>query len=145
MLNLYIKTKKSTSLLSLSFHLFCRSKITSKSKVNTMTNQEILLDYLSAFNNRDIAKTLSFLDENCRVLFNGQVVLQGVESLRPLYEKDFANPELTVTLVESNVDNSNPNDVRVLLKLGANRFVDVTYVFENGKMIEHRIHSDTTH
>lgn len=110
-----------------------------------MTNQEILLDYLSAFNNRDITKTLSFLDENCRVLFNGQVVLQGVASLQPLYEKDFANPELTVTLVESNVDNNNPNDVRVLLKLGANRFVDVTYVFENGKMTEHQIHSDTTH
>lgn len=111
-----------------------------------MTNKQILLrDYLSSFNDRDIEKTISFLDSNCRVVIDGQVVLQGIESLRPLYEKDFSNPDLNVTLVESNPDVNNPNNIRTLLKLGTNRFVDVTYVFNGEKMIEHVIHSDTTH
>ena len=56
-----------------------------------MTTHALLLEYLSAFNEHDINKIVNFLHPDCRVIFDGQLWLQGIEALRPTYEKDFLN------------------------------------------------------
>jgi hypothetical protein len=115
-----------------------------------MTTHALLLEYLSAYNEHDVNKIVSFLHPDCRVIFNGQVVLQGVEAMRPTYEHDFLNSQAHATLVESNQEANNQDRSRVLLKLHDNRLIDVTYVFETKEnddninkkqMIEHIIHS----
>jgi len=109
-----------------------------------MTTHTLLLEYLSAYNKHDINKILNFLHPNCRVIFNGQLVLEGIEAIRPTYEKDFLNPQASVTLVEYHLDPNDQNRIRALLKTDDNRLIDVTYVFDtedNEKMIEHIIHS----
>ncbi len=115
-----------------------------------MTTHALLLEYLSAYNEHDVSKIVSFLHPDCRVIFNGQVVLQGVEAMRPTYEHDFLNSQAHATLVESNQETNNQDRIRVLLKLHDNRLIDVTYVFETKEnddninkkqMIEHIIHS----
>ena len=108
-----------------------------------MSIRDLLLEYFSAFNEHNINKILEFLHEDCRVIFNDQVVLQGIDAIRPTYEKDFLNPQTAVTLVEYTEDPANPNCARVLLKLHDHRLIDVTYVFDphGKKMVEHVIHS----
>ncbi len=106
-----------------------------------MTTHALLLEYLSAFNEHDINKIVDFLHSNCRVIFNDQLWLQGIEEMRPTYEKDFLNPQANATLIEYHQDPTDSNRIRVLLKTQDNRLVDVTYVFEGKKMIEHIIHS----
>jgi hypothetical protein len=115
-----------------------------------MTTHALLLEYLSAYNNHDINKIVSFLHPDCRVIFNGQLVLQGIDTMRPTYEQDFLNPQASATLLEYNEDTNDQNRIRALLKIHDNRLLDVTYVFEtkenegkhnNKKMIEHIIHS----
>jgi len=115
-----------------------------------MTTHALLLEYLSAYNEHDVNKIVSFLHPDCRVIFNGQVVLQGVEAMRPTYEHDFLNSQAHATLVESNQETNNQDRIQVLLKLHDNRLIDVTYVFETKEnddninkkqMIEHIIHS----
>jgi hypothetical protein len=115
-----------------------------------MTTHALLLEYLSAYNEHDVNKIVSFLHPDCRVIFNGQVVLQGVEAMRPTYEHDFLNSQAHATLVESNQEANNQDRSRVLLKMNDNRLIDVTYVFETKEnddninkkqMIEHIIHS----
>jgi len=115
-----------------------------------MTTHTLLLEYLSAFNEHDINKIVNFLHPDCRVIFNGQLWLQGIEALRPTYEKDFLNPQTSATLIEYHQDTTDSNRIRALLKTQDNRLIDVTYVFEANenqdelnrkKMIEHIIHS----
>jgi hypothetical protein len=109
-----------------------------------MTTHALLLEYLSAYNKHDINKIVNFLHPDCRVIFNGQVVLQGIEAMQPTYEKDFLNPQANANLVDYHLDISDQNRIRTLLKMDDNRVIDVTYVFEmndNKKMIEHIIHS----
>jgi hypothetical protein len=116
----------------------------------TMTSHALLLEYLSAYNNHDSNKIISFLHPDCRVLFNGQVWKQGIEAIRPTYEQEFLNPQTNATLVECTQDENDADRIRALLKTNDNRLIDVTYVFEtkknqdevnNKKMIEHIIHS----
>jgi hypothetical protein len=104
-------------------------------------SHSLLLEYLSAFNEHDINKIVDFLHPDCRVIFNDQVWVQGIEAMRPTYEKDFLNPQTSATLIEYNEDS---NRIRALLKTQDNRLIDVTYVFEGPKMIEHIIHSVKT-
>ena len=114
-----------------------------------MTTSILLSEYLSAYNNHDIDKIVSFLHSDCRVLFNGEVWVQGIDAMRPTYEKDFLNPQASATLIESTQDKNDENRIRALLKTHDNQLIDVTYVFEikddddkhNKKMIEHIIHS----
>ncbi len=109
-----------------------------------MTIHALLLEYISAYNKHDINKIVNFLHPNCCVIFNDQVILQGIEAMRPTYEKDFLNPQANATLVDYHLDISDENRIRTLLKTDDNRVIDVTYVFEmndNKKMIEHIIHS----
>ena len=106
-----------------------------------MTSQSLLLEYLSAFNEHDINKIVDFLHPDCRVIFNDQLWLQGIEAMRPTYEKDFLNPQSSATLIEYHQDPADSNRIRALLKTQDNRLIDVTYVFQGKKMIEHIIHS----
>ncbi|CAF2783523.1 unnamed protein product [Rotaria sp. Silwood2] len=115
-----------------------------------MTIHGLLLEYLSAYNNHDINKIVSFLHPDCRVIFNDQLAIQGAAAMRPTYEKDFLNPQASATLLEYHEDTNNKDRIRVLLKTQDNRLIDVTYIFEmkkdddklnNEKMIEHIIHS----
>lgn len=111
-----------------------------------MSIRNLLLEYFSAFNEHNINRILEFLHEDCRVIFNGQVILQGIDAIRPTYEKDFLDPRTAVTLVEYTDDSTDSNRARVLLELHDHRRIDVTYVFESNrkKMIEHIIHSIQT-
>ncbi|CAF4542140.1 unnamed protein product, partial [Rotaria magnacalcarata] len=38
--------------------------------------------YISAYNEHDINKIVSFLHPDCRVIFDGQVIMTGVEAMR---------------------------------------------------------------
>lgn len=111
-----------------------------------MPIRELLLEYFSAFNEHNTKKIVEFLRDDCRVIFNDQVLFEGIEAIQPTYEKDFQNPSTGVTLINYTEDPLDENRARVLLKLYNGRLVDVTYVFEtNGKkMIEHIIHSVET-
>ncbi|CAF1454372.1 unnamed protein product [Adineta steineri] len=115
-----------------------------------MTTYALLSEYLSAYNQHDVNKIIDFLHPNCRVIFNDQIVLQGVDAMRPTYEHDFLNPNASATIIEHNQDLDEQDRIRVVLKTNDNRLIDVTYVFETKenddkihrkKMIEHIIHS----
>ena len=115
-----------------------------------MTTHALLLEYLSAYNNHDVNKIISFLHPDCRVIFNGQVVLQGIDAMRPTYEQDFLNPQASATVVKYPEETNDQDRIRVVLKTHDNRVLDVTYVFEpkeddaeisRKRMIEHIIHS----
>lgn len=111
-----------------------------------MSIRERLLEYFSAFNEHDIQTIVEFLSDDCRVIYNDQVLFEGIQAIQPTYEKDFRNPATGVTLIKYTDDPTDENRARVLLKLQDNRLVDVTYVFESTgkKMIEHIIHSVET-
>jgi hypothetical protein len=114
-----------------------------------MTTSALLSEYLSAYNNHDIDKIVSFLHADCRVLFNDQVWVQGIPAMRSTYEQDFLNPQASATLIECTQDKNDEDRIRASLKTHDNRLIDVTYVFKtkdedgksNKKMIEHIIHS----
>ncbi|CAM4816326.1 unnamed protein product, partial [Rotaria magnacalcarata] len=106
--------------------------------------------YISAYNEHDINKIVSFLHPDCRVIFDGQVIMTGVEAMRPSYEHDFLNSQAYAIILECNEDTNNKDRIHVVFKTHDNRLVDVTYIFElkkdddefhNQKMIEHIIHS----
>ncbi|CAF4732861.1 unnamed protein product [Rotaria sp. Silwood1] len=101
-------------------------------------------------NGRGDNSAISFLHPNCRVIFNGQVAIEGAEAMRPTYENDFLSPQASAIILEYHEDTNNKDRIRVLLKTHDNRLIDVTYIFEmkktdeevnSQKMIEHIIHS----
>ena len=109
-----------------------------------MTVKDVLLEYISAYNRHDLEKVISFLQPDCRVIFDGQVWVQGIDALRSTYEKDFTRPQASATILEYR-PTSNDDCVRVLFETDDQRRVDVTYVFNTKekpeKMLEHIIHS----
>jgi hypothetical protein len=109
-----------------------------------MTLENRLLEYLSAYNSHDVNKLISFLHPDCRVIYEGQVWVQGIDGLRPTYEKDFTRPQAKATLLEYRPV-TNDECIRVLIETDDQRRIDVTYVFNTKekpeKMIEHIIHS----
>ena len=115
-----------------------------------MTTRVLFLDYLSAYNEHDINKIITFLHPDCRVIYNDQVVLQGAEAMRPTYEHDFLDPQARATLLECNEEADNQDRIRALFQTHDNRLIDVTYIFETKEnddkiskkqMVEHIIHS----
>ena len=115
-----------------------------------MTIHALILEYFSAYNEHDINKIVSFLHPDCRVIFDGQVIMTGVEAMRPYYEHDFLNSQANAIILECNEDTNNKDRIHVVFRTHDNRLVDVTYIFElknddnefhNQKMIEHIIHS----
>ena len=109
-----------------------------------MTVKDLLLEYLSAYNGHDVDKVISFLHPDCRVMYEGQVWVQGIDALRLTYEKDFCRPQAKATLLEYRPV-TNDGCIRVLLETDDHRRIDVTYVFNTKekpeRMIEHIIHS----
>lgn len=104
---------------------------------------ELFINYLSAYNEHDLEKILTFLDPNCRVIYDGKVWVEGLDALKSTYEKDFLNPNAKATIVEYR--SKEVDRIHVCLETDDQRLIDVTYVFDlkgnSQKMIEHLIHS----
>lgn len=115
-----------------------------------MTLRFLLMEYLAAYNEHNVDKIASFLHPDCRVIYNGQLVIQDAAAMKPTYEKDFLDSQAYATMVEYHEDINTEDRARLLLKTHDHRLIDVTYVFDtksnecnvnNNKMIEHIIHS----
>mmetsp|Transcript_62564 Transcript_62564/g.74089 ORF Transcript_62564/g.74089 Transcript_62564/m.74089 type:complete len:108 (-) Transcript_62564:11-334(-) len=66
----------------------------SDNSVNTLANAESLavthlMEYIAAFNSRDLKHISQCLDDNIRILLNGKEVATGKNSILPSYERDF--------------------------------------------------------
>jgi hypothetical protein len=57
-------------------------------------------NYLSAVNEHNVEKALSFYEENMETKFNGVTVVKGKDQLQASYEKRIVNPSYSVYLIE---------------------------------------------